>query len=45
MHAWLEWYGTDTGITQDRDGACHAVEVAYYAMVARIAAAKAKGRS
>ncbi len=43
MLAWIEhWYGSDSGITETRDEACHAVERAYDAMVARIAASKAK---
>lgn len=42
MPAWLEWYGTETGITQDRDAACYSVEQSYDAMVQRIAASKAK---
>src|SRR4051812_28513236 len=43
MNAALEWSGSSAGTVETRDAACHAVEAAYDALVARIAAAKAKG--
>ena len=39
-NAHLEWFGSSAGIAESRDEACHAVEAAYDALVARIAAAK-----
>ena len=40
----LEWHGTARGVASTLDEACHAVEAEYDALVARIAAAKAKGQ-
>jgi hypothetical protein len=42
MNAALEWSGSSAGAVETRDGACYEVEGEYSAMVARIAAAKAK---
>ncbi len=43
MNAAVEWSGSVAGTVESRDEACHEVERQYEAMVARIAAAKARG--
>src|SRR4051794_41005194 len=42
-NAHLEWLGSDAGTTETKAEACREVEAAYDALVARIAAAKARG--